>query len=158
MKNAPHGRVFLWARQRDLLESNNNLLRGEKRVIGKLGAVCAGALLMVGCAHRAEVGSTSAAYEVRRDRVQTSKAYVAVSKDLATLDKTVKPAMSAVRTISRLHWDRRSRPPSCARFPPHIHRLCRSRRLRRPARMVCSTPSLSTSSTRACGSSKASSR
>ncbi|BEP59391.1 hypothetical protein GmRootV118_66350 [Variovorax sp. V118] len=89
-------------------------------MIARLAGVCAGALLIVGCAHRAEVGSTSAAYEVRRDRVQSSKAYVAVSSDLATLEKTVKPGhicgphnfpvalgpaikTSIVRTVSGAH-------------------------------------------------------
>ena len=54
-------------------------------------AACGLAFLMIGCAHRAEVGSTSAAHEVRRDRVQNTKAYVAISADLANYEKVVKP-------------------------------------------------------------------
>lgn len=89
-------------------------------MIARLAGICAGALLIVGCAHKAEVGSTSAAYEVRRDRVQSTKAYVAVSGDLATLQKVVKPGQicgahnyplsvgpaiktSIVRTVSAAH-------------------------------------------------------
>lgn len=53
--------------------------------------VCALSFLAIGCAHRAEVGSTSAAHEVRRDRVQNTKAYVAISGDLANYEKVVKP-------------------------------------------------------------------
>ncbi|SCX70959.1 hypothetical protein [Variovorax sp. EL159] len=89
-------------------------------MIGKLVCIGLGAFLMVGCAHKAEVGSTSAAYEVRRDRVQQTKAYVAVSGDLANLEKVVKPGQicgahsyplsvgpaiktSIVRTVSAAH-------------------------------------------------------
>lgn len=89
-------------------------------MIGKLVCIGLGAFLMVGCAHKAEVGSTSAAYEVRRDRVQQTKAYVAVSNDLANLEKIVKPGQicgahnyplsagpaiktSIVRTVSAAH-------------------------------------------------------
>ena len=86
----------------------------------RLMAACAVGFFLVGCAHRAEVGSTSAAYEVRRDRVQTTKAYVSVSGDLANLEKVVKPGYvcgahsypvaagssiktSIVRTVSGAH-------------------------------------------------------
>lgn len=89
-------------------------------MIAKLLGIGLGAFLIVGCAHKVEVGSTSAAYEVRRDRVQPTKAYVAVSSDLATLEKVVKPGQicgahsypvsvgpaiktSIVRTVSAAH-------------------------------------------------------
>lgn len=89
-------------------------------MVARALGICMAAIAMVGCAHKADVGSTSAAYEVRRDRVQSSKAYVAVSGDLANLERNVKPGhvcgahsypvavgsavkTSIVRTVSAAH-------------------------------------------------------
>lgn len=57
----------------------------------KAFTVCALSFVIIGCAHRAEVGSTSGAHEIRRDRVQNTKAYVAISGDLANFERVVKP-------------------------------------------------------------------
>ena len=92
----------------------------ETRLFGRFLGICATTVLIAGCAHPVDVGSTSAAYEVRRDRVQPTKAYVAISGDLATLERNVKPGYvcgshsypvaagssvktSIVRTVSAAH-------------------------------------------------------
>lgn len=48
------------------------------------------AVLATGCAHQASVSSTSAAYEIRTDKVRAGKAYVVVARDLEVLEPTVK--------------------------------------------------------------------
>lgn len=47
-----------------------------------------------GCAHKAEVLGTSAAYEVMSDRKTAGTAYVIVSDDLAQLERVVKPGFA----------------------------------------------------------------
>ena len=47
--------------------------------------------VLSGCAHKAEVLGTSAAYEVMSDRKKTGNAYIVVSDDLANLERVVKP-------------------------------------------------------------------
>ncbi|WP_156914548.1 hypothetical protein [Cupriavidus sp. amp6] len=58
-----------------------------KSIFVALGTVA----LFSGCAYQGHVASTSAGYEVRPDRVSKGKAYVYVTQDVATLEKTVKP-------------------------------------------------------------------
>lgn len=55
-------------------------------------AACLAAL--GGCAHKAEVQGTSAAYEVMADRKAAGTAYVVVSDDLAKLERIVKPGFA----------------------------------------------------------------
>lgn len=61
------------------------------RIMKKYALILGLVALASGCAHQANVVSTSAGYEVRSDKVNNGKAYVYISQDLDSLERIVKP-------------------------------------------------------------------